>query len=237
MNKMTFKYNVAFHDVIVHCPDFAQEKLTAWLDDFKKYNSGIDNLVGCDYTSPQILFVHNEKLAKVKELLDKIITNEADEDIFYYLDVPCKNSEYTILIYDLEYINSSHDYKVLSSIVDETTKLCDCIIESGANSNDIDALEIIATKVAKQLPDIELSHIPNNKENEEILEELIESGNEEFMIINIEDNTENTVLFYKLLMDNVLYEIVKNLHAQCTNMALDLYVYEKVRKYLKEKES
>lgn len=236
MNKITFKYNVAFHDVIVHCPDYAQENLTAWLDDFKRVNRGIDNLVGCDYTSPQILFVHNEKLAKVKELLDKIITNEADEDIFYYLEVPCKNSDDTIFIYELEYINSSNDYEDLSIIVEEIKKLCDCIIEAGANSNDIDALEIIATKVAKKLQNIKLSHIPNNEDHEEILEELIESGNEEFMIINIEDNTENTVFFYKLLMDNCLYEIVKNLHAKSTNMALDLYIYEKVRQYLINKE-
>lgn len=234
---MNFKYNVAFHNIVVHCPDFAQESLVKYLDDFKTVNGGIDNLVGCDYTSPQILFIHNEKLSDVKELLNKIMTNEADEDIFYYLEVPCKNYDYTIIIFDLEYINTSNEYDELCIIVESIEKLCDCIIASGANSNDIDAFEIVAAKLAKLLNDSALSHIPNNKEHDEILEELMDNGSEEFMMINIEDNKEHAVLFYQLLMDNLLYEIVKNLHAQNTSMALDLYVYEKVRKYLHEDQS
>lgn len=234
---MNFTYRVAFHNIVVYCPDFAQENLIKHLDDFKTVNRGIDNLVGCDYTSPQILFVHNEKLEHVKELLNKIMTNEADEDIFYYLEVPCKNSNYTIIIFELEYINSSNAYTELCNIVENIEKLCDCIIASGANSNDIDALEIVAAKLAKKLNDIDLSHIPNNKEHDEMIEELIDNASEEFMIINIEDNKEHAVFFYRLLMDNLLYEIVKNLHAQNISMALDLYIYEKVRKYLHENQS
>lgn len=235
MKKINFEYNVAFHNMIVHCPDFSEEKLITFLNNFKTVNMGIDNLVGCDYTSPQILFVHNDKLDKVKEILDRIMFNEADDDVFYYLEKKCKNSDYIIMIYDLEYINNSYNYKDFSIMVEQIEQLCDCIIASGANSDDINAFEIIATKLAKQLQEIELPHLPNYQTHEEVLKEFIENGFDESMMINNEDNPDNIVLFYKLLMDNLLYDIIKNIHAQGTSMAIDLYVYEKVKKYLKDK--
>lgn len=239
MNKITFNYRTAFHDVIVHTNDFAKDDVAGSLEKFATVNSGLDHLIGCDYTSAEIMFVHQDKINDVKAILDKMLSYQSSdkyeenvyEDPFYYLEVAC-NSQHTILLYDIGYVCASEYYDELNDMVQQLIALTDCYISAGSESNDIDALEMVGGKVMQQLQDIDCSHIPNYASHEEAWSNF--SDSDDFITIK-EDTPQQIVYFYKLLMDNLLYEAVKNLHAQGNNTAIHLYVYEKVRKYLKDK--
>jgi hypothetical protein len=246
MKMITVQTKIAGKDAFIHCLENTENFILDSLQKFTKFNGGIDNLIGSSCCTANIHFVHHYKLAQVKDILNKMvmlqsedIANDEPEDIFYYLQFSFENTPYSIIIYNEDVINDNaadytKDYGTIRQYINEISNLSDCYIFAGAAYNDYYFFDIIAYNILPYLKAVDGSDLEYFESIESTFTAI--NSKADYMSVNKNSPTlDDSIYFYKLIMDNLFIDSVKKMKNQGYNVSWQLYTYEKVNRYLKQK--